>query len=296
MNTVRANAYAKLNFTLDVTGTEGGYHMLDTLVCTVDLCDRVIVKRRKDSKINVTMYGMGCETLSPEQNNAYLAAQAFRDTFSASGADITVYKNIPVGAGMGGSSADAACVIKSLAALYDISDMPALKTLADGFGSDTGYLLTGGCKRLRGRGEIVEETGIFPEWNIFLLMPARGVSTAACFRTYDETGESVPPRTARVLELLQKGERGEAMRLFGNALYGAACSLEPSVREALTDIKSFAPLGATMSGSGSACFGVFETRELCEWAKSRYRGGCRAYVLKTVPKTGGDFSNPYAVE
>ncbi|MDE7159092.1 MAG: 4-(cytidine 5'-diphospho)-2-C-methyl-D-erythritol kinase, partial [Clostridiales bacterium] len=104
MNTVRLNAYAKLNLTLDITGTEGGYHMLDSLVTTIDLFDRIVVKKRKDKLINVIMHGMGSESIEPEHNNACLAGEAFVERFQTLGADITVYKNIPVGAGLGGSS------------------------------------------------------------------------------------------------------------------------------------------------------------------------------------------------
>ena len=282
MNTVRLNAHAKVNLTLDITGTEDGYHMLDSLVATVNLSDRIVVRRRKDNLVRVVMHGMGSEGIPPEENNAVKAAEGFVSRFSTTGADITVYKNIPVGAGLGGSSADAAGVLRGMAKLYDITDMGALKSLADGFGSDTGYLLTGGFARIRGRGERVESFPL-PELHMLLICPESGVSTAHCYREYDRFGRIYEPRTARVLELFKTPEW--AARLFGNDLAEAAISLNPDVGVALSEARSFSPLGAGVTGSGSAVFAVFETKELCEWAKSRYRGKFRTYVVHSVEIT-----------
>ena len=280
MNVVRTNAYAKLNLTLDVTGTENGYHMLDTLVTTVDLSDRVVVKKRKDGLCNITMHGG--PFIPPEENNALRAAEAFVAAFGTNGADVTIYKNIPVGAGMGGSSADVAGVLRALSELYAVQDEAALKELADGLGSDTGYLLTGGFARLTGRGERVEGLTIGSKLHFLVLVPRGGVSTPQCFREYDRINEGLSPRTQKAADELERGNVQECARYFSNALYGAACSLEPAVRDALTDLKCFSPWGAGMTGSGSACFALFENRELCEWAKSRYTGPCRAFVLQSV--------------
>ncbi len=282
MNTVRVNAYAKLNLTLDITGAADGFHLLDSLVVTVGLCDRIIVRRRKDGLVRVFMHGMGCETLPPEKNNAQRAAEAFVERFQTTGADVTVYKNIPIGAGMGGSSADAAGVLNGLLQLYEIDDTNAVKELADSLGSDTGYLLTGGLARMRGRGELLERVPVEPELHFLVLAPKRGVNTAQCFRTYDEAGKEYAPRTERALEELQAGNTEWAARLFGNALFDAAKSLNTQVEEAYLELRGFSPLGVSLTGSGSACFALFPTRELCEWAKSRYRGKARAYVLKSV--------------
>ena len=161
MNTVRLNAYAKLNLTLDVTGTEGGYHTVDSLVTTVDLFDRIVAKKRKDGAIRLFMHGMGSEAIPPEENHAQAAAERYVVAFGTTGADITVYKNIPIGAGLGGSSADAAGALLAMNGLYGAAKN--LKPLADECGSDTGYLLRGGFARMRGRGEDIEPLGVPPE-------------------------------------------------------------------------------------------------------------------------------------
>ncbi len=280
MNTARVYAQAKLNLTLDVLGTEKGYHMLDSLVCTVDLADRIVAKKRKDGLVSVTMHGMGSESIPPEENNAQRAGEAFVSAFGTCGADITIYKNIPIGAGLGGSSADAAGVLSAMAKLYDVADFSALKALADSLGSDTGYLLTGGFARIRGRGEQVEPLGEPPMLNVLLLVPEERVSTAECYQKCDTYAKS-QPHTERALECLRAGNAEWAAKLFYNDLYPAAKELVPAVEEAFADLKHLSPWGVCMTGSGSGVFAVFETEELCKWARSRYRGKCRSYLLKT---------------
>lgn len=297
MNTAKVNAYAKLNLTLDITGAENGYHMLDSLVVTIDLHDRIVAKKRKDRLVSVTMRGMGSENIPPEKNNAQRAGERFVERFGCGGANITVYKNIPVGGGLGGSSADAAGVLNALACLYEITDTAALKELADELGSDTGYLLRGGLAEISGRGERVERMEVTPELWFLVLCPKTGVSTPECFAAYDELGAGHFPRTDRVLKLLNDGNTEWAAKIFGNDLYEAAVSLNGSVEEALLALKYLSPWGAGMTGSGSACFALFPTRELCEWAKSRYRGKCRVFVARSVdPVSMKKYRNIYSAE
>ena len=294
MNTARVKAYAKINLTLDITGREGGFHMLDSLVTTIDLYDRILVKKRRDRLCSVVMHGMKSEEIPPEENNALRAAEAFVSRFHTTGADIVIHKNIPIGAGLGGSSADVAGVLLALAKLHAIADMGALKSVADELGSDTGYLLYGGFARLRGRGNEVEQLGALPPLYMLLLLPREGVDTAECYSRFDELGPPCPPRTPLALEALQKGNFEWAAKSFGNHLTEAAVSLNPAVGEALTQLKMFSPLQAVMSGSGSACYALFESRELAEWAKSRYRGKCRALVLSS-PRPVKKIRNPFVL-
>ena len=152
---VKIKSYAKINLTLEILGVEGGYHLLDSLVASVDMFDLIVLKKRKDKLSRVVMKGMGSESIPPEKNVALKAAELFSETFSKGGAEITVYKNIPIGAGLGGSSADAAGVLNGMAKLYGVEDREKLKALADSLGSDTGYMLSGGFARMQGRGEKV---------------------------------------------------------------------------------------------------------------------------------------------
>ncbi len=180
MNTVRVKSYAKINLTLDILGVKDGYHMIDSVVASIDLCDVITAKKRRDDLVSVTMHGEGSESIEHGDNNAAKAAEAFVKKFETSGADVTVWKNIPMGAGLGGSSADVAGVLNAMAKLYKIDDFAAVKGIADSLGSDCGYMLTGGWARLSGRGEAVKRLDSNLKLVIGLLVPKSGVSTAQC--------------------------------------------------------------------------------------------------------------------
>lgn len=291
MNTVRRNAYCKLNLTLDITGRAGDHHLIDSLAVTVDLCDKVSVTRRKDRKIGIRMRGLGSETLAPEENNAYKAACAFRERFGTDGVDITVWKNIPFSAGLGGSSADTAAVIAGMGALFSVKDPKALKEVADSCGSDASFLLTGGLARLGGRGERVEPLP-FRKLFFLVILPEGGVSTAAAYRAFDEMGLPGGKRTEEAASLIGSAPAWAA-RSFGNDLYPAAKALNPAVEEAYLSAKSLSPLGASMTGSGSAVFAMFETKELAQWAKTKVRG--RSFVAESVLPKQRFVRSPFAL-
>ena len=284
-------SYAKVNLALNVTGCAGGYHLLDSVVASVDICDTVRAKPRKDALVNVYMRGMGSEGIPPEGNNAVRAAEAFVQAFGTGGADIQIDKDIPIGAGLGGSSADAAGVLNALAKVYGIQGEEAekeLKRIADAVGSDTGYMLSGGFARLTGRGDAVQPLTSPCTYHMLLFFPQGGVSTAQCFARYDASPD--PPRcdSARLAEALSRGDLAGVAANVYNALQRPACQLHAGIAEALAAAASFSPQACAVTGSGSAVFALFETEELCRWARSRYRGKCKTRVVRTVcPQRGG---------
>ena len=285
MNTVRIKAYAKVNLTLEITGIENGFHTLDSLVASVDLHDLVVLKKRKDKLSFVTMHGMGSEGIPPEKNNALKAAEAFSERLNTNGADIVIYKNIPMGAGLGGSSADVAGVLNGMAKLYGVDDERALEEIADGLGSDTKYMLKGGFVRMRGRGEKLTATNITQKLHMLLICPQSDVSTAACYRKYDELPKTLEWKespTEACISALERGDINEGGRYATNDLFKPAIQLNGEVLTALEEAKAFSPITACMTGSGSCVFALFETKEFCEWAQSRYKGKFRTIVTATV--------------
>ena len=302
VQSVTIKAYAKLNFTLELFGVQDGFHQLDSLVSTIDLYDTVIVKKRKDKLINVVMHGLGSEGIPPECNNAVKAGEAFVENFQTTGADITIFKDIPIGAGLGGSSADAAGVLLGMAKLYSIPVSDELETLAQTLGSDTKYQLHGGFMRMQGRGEKLTKLPIAQTLHILLLCPRTPISTKACFEAYDrmpKTLQWTESATQNCIDAWMRGDVNAGGRYLMNELFTAASALNADTVTALETLKGFSPIGACMSGAGSSVFAVFETKELCEWAKSRYKGNARAFVVKTVAgqesKKKSIFRNPFVL-
>ena len=279
MESVVINAYAKINLTLFISGIEGGYHNLDSLVASVSLSDEITLRERPDKQINVTMHGMGSENIPYEGNNAVKAAKLFVEKFATCGADIEIKKNIPMGAGLGGSSADAAGVLNGLAKLYKIEDRQSLMLLADQTGSDTRYMLSGGWARLFGRGNTVKKIDGKLKAHVLLLVPEGGVSTAQCYSLFDSIG-----KMGGNSDLAEKAVlAGDIRALAGglsNSLTVAAQALSKGIEECFESLAEFAPLAVNMTGSGSGVYALFENKQKCAEALSRYQGGARAYMLE----------------
>lgn len=292
---VKVKSFAKVNLALNISGTAGGYHLIDTVVAPIDVYDTVCARARADTLVNVYMHGKGSESIPPEANNAVKAGEAFVSAFGTRGADIEIYKDIPMGAGLGGSSADAAGVLNALAKLYKVSDRPALKALADALGSDTGYMLEGGFARLSGRGERVEPLESPRAYDMLLFLPKTPVSTAACYRRYDAAPDPLRADSAALARALVAGDFAGVAGNVYNALQAPACALNGEVAEALEAAASFSPSACAVTGSGSAVFALFESEELCRWAKSRCRGKLAVRVVRTVRKGRPALRNPFVL-
>ncbi|MDE5943633.1 MAG: 4-(cytidine 5'-diphospho)-2-C-methyl-D-erythritol kinase [Clostridia bacterium] len=279
MGTVRCKSYAKINLTLKITGEENGFHNLDSVVASVDLYDLIVLKKRRDKLVSITMHGQGSESIPFESNNAVRAAENFVEEFDTCGADITVYKNIPMGLGLGGSSADAAGVLNGLCKLYKINDPIKIKLLADRAGSDTRYMLGGGYARLFGRGNVVKQIESNLRLDILLLAPSCQVSTAECYKRFNAPYEADGNGAEQAVE---SGDKFALAKHICNDLTAPATTLCGEVQTAVDELKEFDPLAVNMTGSGSGVYAIFENAEFCAYAKSRYRGKFRAIQLKTI--------------
>lgn len=285
MYRTKVRAYAKINLTLEIVGREDGFHLLDSLVASVDVCDTVILKKRKGRLSSIMMYGQGSESIPPEKNNALAAAERYSERFGTDGADIKVLKDIPIGAGMGGSSADIAGVLLGMQKLYGAATDAELDELAESLGSDVKYMMRGGYCRMQGRGErLTAIGGDLPTLHMLMICPKEGVSAGGCYKEYDRLNsvDEKSGATERAIAALAEGDLSMLCESLENDLYLPAASLCGAVQKAVEEAKSFSPQGVVMTGSGSAVLALFETPELCRWAKSRYRGKFRTKVLKTI--------------
>jgi 4-diphosphocytidyl-2-C-methyl-D-erythritol kinase len=287
MDYVRIKAYAKINLSLDILGRENGYHMLDSVVTTIDIYDLITLKKRKkDKNVTISMHGLDSESIPYEKNNAVIAAEKFIKEFDTNGVDIVIYKNIPMGAGLGGSSADVAGVLNGLKKLYLTEDAD-VKPIADSIGSDCGYMLSGGYARIFGRGEKVQPIDTHIKLDLVLLIPQTPVSTAACYAMFDKINCRHSQRSDNVIAALLSSDRVALGRELGNSLTPPAICLNEDVGEAITCLHEFAPLGVNMSGSGSCVYALCENEQFCSYIISRYGGKFKILQTKTyIPKRG----------
>lgn len=250
---IQERACAKVNLTLGVTGRRSdGYHTLDSLMVTTDLCDDVTVTRCRE--VIVTCTGM----FLPYRNTLRAAAERYR-ALTGRGARIHVYKRIPAEAGLGGGSADAAAVLRAMQRLYGEAEERDLYDIALRVGADVPFCLQGGLCRAQGVGEVLTPFRLGAPLHLVLAKPAAGVSTRALFERLNLPQPL--PDTARAMAALSGGDVRALGLLLCNALQAEAEALVPEIGTLRQRLLALGALGACMTGSGSAVFGLFETAE-----------------------------------
>lgn len=281
MRKIKVKVPAKINLTLDVVGTEGNFHQIKSLVASVNVYDVITIEKRKDSKINLTIKGLQVDCAVPD-NNAYKAARLFSKTFSTGGVDITIEKNIPVGGGMGGSSADSAGVLKAMNALYEVDfDM---SELADELGSDVKYMLNGGYAVMSGRGQITEEQFISKTLYLILIKEDKQISSRACYKRYDELGKTYKPCTNQAVKALLGGDFNRYCEVAKNDLYPSAKTFVNELKDNLNSLKQAGAPVALMTGSGSVVFGAFDNAKDRDKAykKLKLLHGDKVFKARTI--------------
>ena len=251
---MRLAAHAKVNLSLEVLGTRpDGYHELRSVVAEIPLHDDVELEDAPVGEVTVEMEGDGMEAprVPCEENLAVRAARSLAAAVGVSrGVRIRIVKRIPVGAGLGGGSADAAAVLKGLNELWGLN-LPKERLCAIGakVGSDVPALVLGGMVLMEGRGERVRALS---------QRAGRPLSQSGgpCeVRPFDERFVlRVPPvnaSTARVYAEFREEDRGN----FRNDLQPAACRLYPIIAETIAEMEAEGLENVQMSGSGSAVFG-----------------------------------------
>lgn len=285
MSAVQTTARAKLNLSLDVLGVRGdGFHDLRMVMQTCTLADDVTVE----------MASAG--DYSAQTNRAYLptgdknvAIKAARAYYAALGRDggvhVKITKRIPVCAGLGGGSSDAAAVLRALNELngHALSE-EQLQAAALASGSDVPFCLMGGTALAEGRGEILSSLPPLPETDVVICMPHFNCSTPELFSRIDARRSRCHPDTAGLISALKAGDiKGVARRMynvFEDVLDKRAAH---TVNEIKLRLLEYGALGAAMSGSGSAVFGLFPDRGRAEAAYDAAKAVCReVFLAKTV--------------
>ena len=249
-NRLELLAPAKINLFLHVTGRRpNGYHELQSVFQLVDWCDRISLTRVEQSTI--IRHG-GNPEISPENDLVVRAAQLLKNhTYYPHGVEIHLEKNIPIGAGLGGGSSDAATVLIGLNHLWNLHLPPAeLSELGLKLGADVPFFLFGQNAFVQGIGEQLESIDL-PDHEFLIIFPGDAVATQAVFQSDQLTRNHAPITMADFLA--NTGEVGQ----FTNDLQPVACGLCPEVNRALNWLAQTLPDATRrMSGSGSSVFAV----------------------------------------
>jgi len=266
---LKIQARAKINWTLDVVGVlPNGYHDLDMLMQSVSLCDQMTMEDADALTLAVRMGG--AYVPADESNLVLRAARALQQHSGCTkGARITLRKYIPVAAGMGGGSSDAAAALKGLNVLWGLNlDDDTLEKIGLTIGADVPFCIRGGLQRAQGVGERLTPVAMKHPLYIVAFQPCRGLSTKEVFTSLHEDGirDEDRPDNAAAQRALECGDVRLLGRSLGNVLEPVSRRLRPDIDKAIRDIEAAGAVGARMTGSGSAVFGVFLHAGACRKA------------------------------
>jgi 4-diphosphocytidyl-2-C-methyl-D-erythritol kinase len=258
---VSAQAPAKLNLFLRVLAREAdGYHGLETLLCMVSLADTLRVEQRDGGEVTIAVEGE--DAGPPEQNLAVRAAAIVLEaTGRRFGVHLTLTKRIPVRAGLGGGSSDAAAALHATNRLAN-NAVPRHELLqfAARLGSDVPYFAAGGPLALAwGRGERLLQLPPLPAAPVLLVTPAVGIATAEAYAWVDEARQSAGRRGAVALDLDVLSRWGDIGRMAGNDFESPVFHHAPAIRAAFEALVGTRPLVCRMTGSGSTLFAVYRS-------------------------------------
>ena len=257
------NAYAKLNLVLAVTGVrQDGYHLLDSIFCQIDLCDTLLMEKAEE-----TSFSCSDPSLETPDNLVLKAVDLFSQRMGLPvRVRVHLDKRIPIQAGLGGGSADAAAALCMLSALYPGLETKALPELAVKLGADVPYFLKGGFARAEGTGEILTPITINTPLHFVVLKPEQGLSTPAVFRAYDSAQSAFLPDIPGAIGALTSSDLHAFSRMAQNVLQTSATGLCTQIDTLCLQLKSQGALYAGMTGTGSAVFGLFEDEALSKRA------------------------------
>jgi len=277
--------HAKVNLDLRVLGTRAdGYHELRTVFQSIELHDTLIcVERPGPLTLKCRTSGVPLDST----NLVWRAAGALWTALGRAGdprdTAITIQKAIPMQAGLGGGSADAAAALAGLGRLWGGVPMTLLREVGAGIGSDVPFFLSGGTALGLGRGEEIYPLVDLPAHWIVVVLPPFGVSTGEAYSWYDDD-RTAGLKETRELQVLPVPWPTRAAQMI-NDLEPPVVRRHPEILALKSALREAGAVASAMSGSGSAVFGLFRGRAAAaKLVRPLSRGGARAILTRTLTR------------
>ena len=265
-----------------------GYHDIQTIMQSLELHDDVTVEQTGGTGITVTA---SVDTIPTDESNlAVKAVKAFaaKTGVPADGLSIHIEKRIPVAAGLGGGSSDAAATLRALNVLYETNlSVDELAEIGIEVGSDVPFCVHGGCAYVEGKGDMVVPTTPMPQCIIVIGKPDLAISTEKMYQRFDQA--ELPQRADHTPEIML-GLRWENLKAVaesvGNAFEQVLMKNERNTVDMMKEVMNqFGTLGTAMTGSGPAVFGIFDNelyaRVASETLRQRLKGNPE--IVETEP-------------
>ena len=289
MKKVEEKAYAKINLVLNIGDLRpDGYHDIQTIMQSLELHDDVTMEQTGGTGITVTA---SVDTIPTDESNlAVKAVKAFaaKTGVPADGLSIHIEKRIPVAAGLGGGSSDAAATLRALNVLYETNlSVDELAEIGIEVGSDVPFCVHGGCAYVEGKGDMVVPTTPLPQCVIVIGKPDLAISTEKMYQRFDQA--ELPQRADHTPEIML-GLRWENLKAVaesvGNAFEQVLMKNERNTVDMMKEVMNqFGTLGTAMTGSGPAVFGIFDNelyaRVASETLRQRLKGNPE--IVETEP-------------
>ena len=259
MKSIKLDAYGKINLGLDVLGKrDDGYHDLDMIMQSVDLCDKITITKNDSGEI--TVKSNTGKIPNDESNLAYKAAKLLVDEFNIEkGVEIEIEKNIPISGGMAGGSTDCASVLKGMNKLFKLKlSEQDLMDRGVKLGADVPFCIMGKTARAEGIGEILTPIPNKLKGYIVLAKPPISVSTGFVYGRIDEVEVKNKPDTEAMIEAIKENDLQALADSICNVLEEVTIPDYPIVQEIKDKMINKGALNAMMTGSGPTVFGLFD--------------------------------------
>jgi len=282
MKSLTLKAYAKINVGLRITGQrDDGYHSIKTLYQTVNIYDEVKLNLKDEQ--GVTFNWQGEKVPDGDDNICSKAANSFFEFIGEEkGVNIELEKTLPVGSGLGGGSSDAACVIRGLNELLDTKlSIKNMEDIASELGADIPFFIRGGCQYAEGIGDELSPGELSEEWVLLLVVPDIHIDTSWAY-------EGIHPlsltRNINDVNLASFPHNGDAKnrKMFRNDFEPLVFSKYPEISDIKKSLLKSEAEFASLSGSGSAVYGLYETTEKAEKAMKLVSREHKSWVLTLV--------------
>lgn len=277
-------APAKINLGLDVLyKREDGYHELEMIMASIDLADRLTFRPLKEEKIIIETNSGFLPT--DRKNNIFQAIEVMKKNYPfEGGVHVELQKNIPVAAGLGGGSSDAAATFRGINKLFQLNaEMEDLMRLSIPIGTDIPFCLQGSTALVTGLGEVVTPLSKpLPQCWVVLVKPNISVSTPRVFSKINV--DDLPhPNISLLKEAIEQDDYQKMTKHLGNSLEAYTASKYPVVKTIQERMIQFGADAAVMSGSGPTVVALCEKHSRALHIANSLKGFCReVYVVRTL--------------
>jgi len=253
---MKIKAYAKINLGLKIVGkNENNYHLLDMVMLPISLCDNIEILKREDEQIFVEVTN---DVYLPDDNSMTKAIKLMQEKYKFNnGFDVKIEKNIPMQAGMGGGTSDAAAIIIAVNELMNINaSLKELEEIAIKVGSDVVYSLYSTLSRIQGTGEIYTKIDKEFKYPILIVKPRSGIKTKDCFNLYNKEKDEISNDTIDNLIKVLNKDLLIVRKYAKNSLLKPAKKLVPIINKIIRTLVEYNVELIQMSGSGSTVYGI----------------------------------------